>query len=382
MGVIDNTTDDKWGNEMNILNVINNFDFEGEYVSHEPYGMGHINDTFAVTMRRSDGSEHRYILQRMNKNIFKNVEELMRNLVMVTEHLKKVVVTRGGDPDREVLQIVKTRDNAPFLIDEDGEYWRSYILIENTIGYAIAEDAEMFEDAGRAFGTFIGDLAECPACELFEVIPNFHNTVSRFADFKKALECNYENRIAECQSEVDFVLAREQYCNKVVDMLATGALPLRVTHNDTKLNNVLMDVDTNRAVCVIDLDTIMPGSLLYDFGDAIRSGCNTGLEDEPDLAKVSFDINLFESFCKGFLSGIGSNITPAERDLLPFSAILMTYECGMRFLGDFLNGDTYFKIQYREHNLVRARTQFKMVADMERQLDDMLAIARRYCKVK
>ena len=366
---------------MDIQNVVNNFDFVGSYVSSEPYGMGHINDTFAVTMQLANGGTRRYILQRMNNNIFKNIEGLMGNLEKVTSHLKAVVSKRGGDVDKEILQIVKTKNDKAFFVDDEGAYWRAYTLIENTIGYAIAEDDAMFEDAGLAFGTFIRDLSDFPAAELFEVIPNFHNTVSRFADFKKAVAVNYKNRCESVKDEIDFVLSREKYCNKVVDMLNAGKLPLRVTHNDTKLNNVLMDKDTNRAVCVIDLDTIMPGSLLYDFGDAIRSGCNTGLEDEPDLSKVAFDINLFERFTKGFLEGLGDNITAEERDLLPFSAILMTYECGMRFLGDYLSGDTYFKIQYDDHNLVRARTQFKMVKDMEEQLPEMLDIARKYCRI-
>ena len=255
------------------------------------------------------------------------------------------------------------------------------MLIENTIGYAIAESRDMFEDAGRAFGTFVRNLSGFPAEELYEVIANFHNTESRFSDFKKALENNYENRKDNVKEEIEFVLSREKYTSKVVSKLKSGEIPLRVTHNDTKLNNVLMDVDTNRAVCVIDLDTIMPGSLLYDFGDAIRSGCNTGLEDEKDLSKVSFDIDLFESFSKGFLEGIGDNITKEEMELLPFAGILMTYECGMRFLGDYLNGDVYFKTQYPEHNLVRCRTQFKLVRDMEERLGEMSEIVSRYAKI-
>lgn len=365
----------------NINSIVNLFQFDGQFLSAEPYGMGHINDTYAVTVSTGDNSTRRYILQRMNKNIFKNVPELMSNVQLVTDYLADIVAKEGGDSEREVLTLIKTKDGNAYYEDEKGDYWRAYILIEDTIGYAIAESKEMFEDAGHAFGKFINKLGDFDASKLYEVIPNFHNTVSRFADFKAALNNNYKNRAEGIKEEIDFVLSREKYCSVVVDMLKNGNLPLRVTHNDTKLNNVLMDVKTNKAVCVIDLDTIMPGSLLYDFGDAIRSGCNTGLEDEPDLSKVAFDINLFESFCKGFLSGLGAGITKEEKELLPFSAILMTYECGMRFLGDYLNGDTYFKVHYDTHNLVRARTQFKMVSDMEKQLDDMKNIVNKYCKI-
>jgi N-acetylhexosamine 1-kinase len=361
--------------------IISRFDFDGQFVGIEPYGMGLINNTYAVSVKRENGEIKRYILQKINKNTFKQVDKLMRNIRLVTEYLKDISVKNGGNWEREVLTLVKTLDGNSYYMDKSGEYWRAYVLIENTIGYAIAESRDMFEDAGRAFGTFVRNLSGFPAEELYEVIANFHNTESRFSDFKKALENNYENRKDNVKDEIEFVLSREKYASKVVSKLKSGEIPLRVTHNDTKLNNVLMDVDTNRAVCVIDLDTIMPGSLLYDFGDAIRSGCNTGLEDEKDLSKVSFDVDLFESFSKGFLEGIGDNITKEEMELLPFAGILMTYECGMRFLGDYLNGDVYFKTQYPEHNLVRCRTQFKLVRDMEERLGEMSEIVSRYAKI-
>ena len=366
---------------MEFNEIISRFDFDGQFVGIEPYGMGLINNTYAVSVKRENGEIKRYILQKINKNTFKQVDKLMRNIRLVTEYLKDISVKNGGNWEREVLTLVKTLDGNSYYMDKSGEYWRAYVLIENTIGYAIAESRDMFEDAGRAFGTFVRNLSGFPAEELYEVIANFHNTESRFSDFKKALENNYENRKDNVKDEIEFVLSREKYASKVVSKLKSGEIPLRVTHNDTKLNNVLMDVDTNRAVCVIDLDTIMPGSLLYDFGDAIRSGCNTGLEDEKDLSKVSFDVDLFESFSKGFLEGIGDNITKEEMELLPFAGILMTYECGMRFLGDYLNGDVYFKTQYPEHNLVRCRTQFKLVRDMEERLGEMCEIVSRYAKI-
>lgn len=366
---------------MEFNEIVSKFCFDGKFIGIEPYGMGLINNTYAVSVAKENGEIKRYILQKINKNTFKEVDKLMRNIRLVTEYLNNIVVNSGGNIERDVLTLVNTDNGESYYMDKDGEYWRAYVLIENTIGYAIAESRDMFEDAGRAFGTFIRNLSGFPAEELYEVIANFHNTESRFNDFKKALATNYDNRKDNAKDEIEFVLSREGYTSKVVSKLRNGKLPLRVTHNDTKLNNVLMDVNTNKAVCVIDLDTIMPGSLLYDFGDAIRSGCNTGLEDEKDLSKVSFDINLFESFAKGFLEGIGDNITKEEQELLPFAGILMTYECGMRFLGDYLNGDVYFKTQYAEHNLVRCRTQFKLVRDMEEKLGEMNEIIKRYAKV-
>ncbi|MEG2084375.1 MAG: aminoglycoside phosphotransferase family protein [Clostridia bacterium] len=362
---------------MQIKDVKNVFKVKGEYINYEVCEIGHINDTYILSFLEN-GKTVKYILQKMNTNVFKNPEYLMSNVQKVTKFLKKTILAQGGDPSRECLNLIDTVEGNAYFKDADG-YWRMYLFIDNASSHQIAEDAEMFADAGNAFGKFISLLNDFPAEELFEVIADFHNTQKRLEMFEKALKADKVNRASGVTEQIEFVLQRKNYCSKVVDILGKE-LPLRVTHNDTKLNNIMIDDQTNKSICVIDLDTIMPGSLLYDFGDAIRSGCNTGLEDEQDLTKVDFDINLFESFAKGFLQGLGKNITPKEVELLAFSAILMTYECGMRFLTDYLDGDNYFRVHYATHNLVRAKTQFKLVLRMEQQLDKMNEIVRKYVK--
>lgn len=365
---------------MRLEDVVRQFNVDGEVMSVEPYGNGHINTTYVAIVNVA-GVRTRFIMQKINTNIFPRVDELMQNINNVTSYVRKIVEAKGGDPDREVLTVIKTLDGKAYYTDDENNCYRIYIFIEDTVALQIVDDANVFEGAGQAFGEFMSHLNDYPADTLFEPIYNFHNTAVRFQTFSKVLAEDKLSRACDVKAEIKFVLDRVAMCDKVVNMLADGSLPLRVTHNDTKLNNVLMDDKTGEPVCVIDLDTIMPGSLLYDFGDAIRSGCNTGLEDEPDLTKVSFDINLYEHFTRGFLAGVGENITANERDMLSFGAILMTYECGMRFLTDYLDGDNYFKTHYDTHNLDRCRTQFKLVADMEKVLEDMNEIARRYCKL-
>lgn len=369
----------KRGKMEKIKSIANEFDFCGSLKSAEPYGDGHINDTFALVYEK-DGREKRYILQRMNKSVFPDIVTLMGNVAAVTEFLRKRIDERGGDSERETLTLVRTKDGGSYYTDPDGECWRAFLFIENTIAYQTVESEEVFEDTGRAFGVFIAGLADFDASALGEVIEKFHDTRDRYAKFVAALDADRAGRASSAAEEIAFVRERKHYCGKVVDMLEKGEIPLRVTHNDTKLNNILVDADTKKAICVVDLDTIMPGSLLYDFGDAVRFGCSTAAEDEKDLSKVDFDISLYEAFAKGFLAGIGDSITEKERDNLAFGAILMTYECGMRFLTDYLDGDNYFKTKYPEHNLVRCRTQFKLVRLMEEKLDEMNHIARKYAK--
>lgn len=364
---------------MELRSICELFDIKGDFIDVEPYGNGHINTTYLAQFDCC-GKVSKYILQKINTNVFPKTKELMENIIKVTEYVKQKVLERNGNPDKEVLTLIPTKKGDKYIINND-EYYRMYVFIEDTVALQIVDNCETYADAGQAFGDFIKLLNDFPANELHEVIENFHNTRSRYTNFIKALDINYQNRIEKCLEEIEFVKARENICDVVLDGLKKGELPLRVTHNDTKLNNVLLDANTLKPVCVIDLDTIMPGSLLYDFGDAIRSGCNTGLEDEPDLSKVGFDIKLFESFVKGFLKGIGNCITANELKLLPLGAKLMTFECGVRFLTDYLSGDTYFKIHYPEHNLVRARTQFKMVQDMENLWENMQAIVAKYEKV-
>jgi len=354
--------------------VLANFDVEGDLVSCERYGEGHINETYlAITDKKQ------YILQRINSNLFKNVDKLMNNIKLVTEFNREKIKARGGNPDREALSLVYAKDGASyFRCEECGAYFRVYKFIEDAVAYQIVEKPEHFYESAVAFGNFANLLAEFDATKLYEVLPDFHNTEKRFRDFTASLSADKCGRAAGVKEEIDFVLARKDYCGKIVNLLKSGEMPTKVTHNDTKLNNVMLDKDTGKAVAVIDLDTIMPGSICYDFGDSIRFGCNTAAEDEPDLSKVKFDINLFEAYAKGYLSAVGAGATKIEKDNLAFGAILMTYECGMRFLADYLDGDVYFRTHRDGHNLDRCRTQFKLIRDMEAVYGDMQKIVNKY----
>ena len=304
----------------------------------------------------------------------------MDNVVMVTEFLKKKIAAAGGDVNRETLTVIPSKDGKSFVKTEDGDYFRVYIFVDDAISYQVVENPEDFYNAACAFGKFQNMLADFEADKLHETIKNFHNTKSRYVDFEKAVADNKSGKAESVKEEIAFAMARKDDAAVIVDGIAEGRIPLRVTHNDTKLNNVMVDSKTGKGICVIDLDTVMPGSLLYDFGDSIRFGTNPASEDEKDLSKVYCDLNLFEQYVKGFLSELGDSITKEEAELLPMSAKLMTLECGIRFLGDHLNGDVYFKIHRENHNLDRARTQFKMVADMEEKMDEMKAIVAKYAK--
>ena len=355
------------------------FDFGGEVTSVVPYGNGHINDTYAVTCSLAGGSV-RFILQRLNPVVFPDRAGLMRNMIAVTGFLRKAVIRDGGDPERECLRLIPLKDGSPYLTDESGDVWRATQFIENTDAYLVAESPEMFASAGEAFGKFMARLGGFDASSLFEVIPRFHDTPDRYARFLASLERNAAGRMDEAKDEIAFVRERGEGCSVITDALERGEVPVRVTHNDTKLNNVLIDTVTKEAVCVIDLDTVMPGSMLYDFGDAVRVGCSTAKEDERDLSLVDFDLGLFRAFTEGYLAGAGRSVTAAELGLLPDAARLMTFECGMRFLTDFLDGDTYFKTAYPEHNLVRARTQFKLVRTMERLRPEIVRAVKAAAK--
>jgi len=352
----------------NLEDILKHFDIED---ISEAYGNGHINDTYIIQ------STPKYILQRINTEVFKNPEQLMNNIKNVTEFLHEKIKNNGGDPTRETLTLVNTTDNKLFYKNDDGNYFRMYKFIDNSKSYELVENEKQFYNAAKAFGKFQKMLADFSAENLFEVIPNFHNTRKRFEDFKIAVENDKVGRAKDIQAEIKFALEREKYVDIVVELLDSGAIPLRVTHNDTKLNNVLLDDKTGEGICVIDLDTVMPGSLLYDFGDALRFGASTGSEDEKDLDKIWFDLDLFKAFTNGFLQETGSTITKKELELLPFSAILMTYECGIRFLSDYLNGDTYFKTEREGQNLDRTRTQFKLISDMENKFDEMKIIVEK-----
>lgn len=359
---------------MDIKEIISAFPEYGEVVGYKPITAGHINDTYIVEYKMANGDVVRYLLQRINTNVFKMPVELMENVLGVTSHLRKKIKEQGGDPSRETLTVFPAKDGKNYYMAEDGGCWRMYNFVEDTFSINELTNPEDFKNAAISFGNFQKLLADYPIDTLHETIPNFHNTVSRFNDFKAALENNLSGRKDQAIPEIEFVLAREKDCGIVTKMLENGELPVRVTHNDTKLNNILFDNKTKKGLCVVDLDTVMPGSSLYDFGDSIRFGANTAAEDEKDLSKVSLSLEYFKAYVEGYLESAGQSLTENEINYLPFSAKLLTLECGIRFLGDFINGDVYFKTEYPEHNLVRARTQFKLVEDIEAKFDEMKAI--------
>ena len=370
-------------NDANIRQILSHFDLPGEYSSFRPIEYGHINDTICVTFDQ-DGKEVRYILQRINTHVFTKPVELMENVAHVTQYLADFARAHGGDPDRETLTVFPTHDGTLFYRTEDGDCMRIYNYIEDTYSLQSIDDPEDFRKAGEAFGAFQGMLADYPSDTLHETIPRFHDTANRFAELREAIEADAAGRAKDVQAEIEFALQREADAHVLLDLLKKGELPLRVTHNDTKLNNVLFDNTTKRGICVVDLDTVMPGLSLYDFGDSIRFGANTAAEDEKDLGKVSLDLDLYRAYTEGYLSAAGRSLTETEIAYLPFSGKLMTLECGIRFLTDHLNGDTYFHIAYPGHNLDRCRTQLRLVAEMEKKMDEMRRIteqaAAQYCR--
>ena len=363
-----------------VLNAIDAYAFPGEYAGVLPYGCGHINDTYAVYTQLPEGGEKRYLLQKINKNVFKKPDELMKNIVGITAYLRQSILKSGGDPERETINLIKTAKGKDYFVDEEDEYWRCYQFIEDTLTLQIVEEPQDMFEAARVFGSFQRRLAGYPADTLFETIPGFHDTRNRFEQFRKAVEEDVLNRAGSVKDEIEFVFRRQNEVGLLVDLAQKGELPIRVTHNDTKLNNVLMDKNTKKGICAVDLDTVMPGLSLYDFGDAIRFGANTAAEDEKDLSKVWMEESLFEAYAKGYLQEAGSSLTDKEIELLPAGAKLMTFECGIRFLTDYLQGDTYFKIHRENHNLDRCRTQFKLVSDMEKKWDAMHAIVKKYAR--
>ncbi|MBE5782665.1 MAG: aminoglycoside phosphotransferase family protein [Clostridiales bacterium] len=345
-----------------MLPMIASFPIVGTPLSCERYGSGHINETYLL---KTD-APHDYILQKINHNIFKDVDGLMRNIAAVTSFLYEKT------PDsRRVLTLVKTKEGKNYAQTENGEYFRLYEFVTDSICLDKVESKEDFYQSAVAFGQFQNQLAAFPADTLTETIPHFHDTIDRYRIFHEALEKDPLGRAASCQEEIAFALAHEEEGGSMVRMLREGKLPLRVTHNDTKLNNVMLDARERTPLCVIDLDTVMPGLAGNDFGDSIRFGANTAAEDEKDLSKVLFSLELFEAYAEGFLSACGSALTELEIATLPLGAKLMTLECGVRFLTDHLLGDTYFRIHRENHNLDRCRTQFKLIAEMEMQWAQM-----------
>ncbi len=360
-----------------MVEIINKFEFEGKLIDYKPFGNGHINDTYLVRCD-SNGKEIKYILQRINTAIFKKPDEVMSNIAGVTGYLKKKIAENGGNPDREAVTVINTREGELCYFDNDGKCWRALVFITDAVSLDLPETENDFYQSAVAFGNFQKMLADYPAHTLFDTIPNFHNTPVRYENFLKSLEKNASGRANLALEEIEFVKARADFMSVLEDANQRGVLPLKVTHNDTKMNNVMLDKDTREPVCVVDLDTIMPGYSVNDFGDSIRFGASTAAEDEKDLSKVHFDIKLFETYTKGFLKGCGGTLSEGEVALLPEGAKMMTLECGMRFLADFIDGDTYFKTSYDDHNLVRCRTQFRLVKEMEEQWDEIKKIVEQY----
>ncbi|MBQ3556674.1 MAG: aminoglycoside phosphotransferase family protein [Oscillospiraceae bacterium] len=350
--------------------ILAHFALADEVVSCEKFGHGHINKTYLVVTKPGE----RFILQQVNNTVFKDMDGLMNNIAAVTEYL----LERVDDP-REVMQLVKTVDGKPYLYYEQREFWRMTRYVEDSICLQLPETPADFYESAVAFGRFQQRLKDFPAHTLTETIPHFHDTPDRYRAFHRSVEADKLGRAASVQEEIEFALAREEEAGILVNLLAEGKLPLRVTHNDTKMNNVMLDAATRKALCVIDLDTVMPGLSVYDYGDSIRFGASTAAEDETDLSKVEMSLDLFRTYTEGFLTAC-PGLTELERKMLPMGAKLMTLECGVRFLADYLDGDVYFSTHYEGQNLDRCRTQFKLVADMEAKWQQMNDIVKELSK--
>jgi hypothetical protein len=358
--------------------IFDHFQIEGRLTSTRPVTTGHINDTYVGEYVTASGITH-YIHQRINHNVFKQPVQVMENIQRVTRHIQNKVILEGGDACRAALNLIPALDGKPYYQAEDGSYWRTYHFIDGGARtYEVVEDLRHVHSAARAFGKFQHQLADLPGGRLHETIPDFHHTRKRFNAFMKAVEQDACNRAVNVQDEIRFILQREADAAVVVNLIEQGKLPERVTHNDTKLNNVLICDKTSEGICVLDLDTVMPGTVLYDFGDMIRTGSATAAEDERDLAKVGVDLGMFMHLTAGYSETACDFLLPVEWEHLAFSGKLITFEQAIRFLGDYLNGDVYYKTDYPEHNLHRARTQIRMVAEMEEKMDAMQAVVEKY----
>ncbi len=360
----------------NLKAVAEAFYIHGDYVSATPYGSGHINDTYLLVFDQA-GKSARYILQRINHDIFKDVPALMANISRVCGHVQaRLHAEDRPDASRRALTLIPTRDGAAFHQDAAGLFWRVYLFVENATGYDIIESTNQAYEAARAFGVFQKLLVDLPGKRLNETIPDFHHTPKRFAAFEAALKADTHNRAALAKPEIDWLLKHRELAGALLSLHRQGLVPERITHNDTKLNNVLIDNDTQEAVCVIDLDTLMPGLALYDFGDLVRTSTSPVAEDEMDASKVTMQMPMFEALARGYLEAAGEFLTPTEIASLPLSGMVITLTIGTRFLTDFLQGDGYFKTHRENHNLERCRTQFALVDSIEAQWDAMDAVVR------
>jgi len=349
--------------------IFEHFSIDGQFVLASPYGDGHINDTF-VAIVDTQGKQVRYLYQRINHDVFKDPVRVMDNIRRVTEH-QQFKLGEHPDARRRSLVLIPCRNGGLYHLDNNGNFWRCYDFIEKASTFNVVETPAQAYQAAKIFGQFQKDLVDLPGERLFETIADFHNTPKRFSNFQFALEKDSLNRAATVKEEIEFAVSRESVTRKLLDLHTSGEIPERVTHNDTKLNNLLIDDETDEGVCVIDLDTVMPGLALYDFGDMVRTATSPALEDEQDLSKVTMQIHLYEALVRGYLSTAGDFLTSAERSHLAFAGKLLTFETGIRFLTDYLEGDVYFKTHRQGHNLDRCRTQFKLVASIEEQEDAM-----------
>jgi Ser/Thr protein kinase RdoA (MazF antagonist) len=364
--------------EITSTEIARHFCFAGRFIEAVPFGNGHINDTYAVACSPTGEKINRYILQKINHFVFREPEALMENIQRVTDHLSQKISAAGGDRFRQTLTLVPTLDDGNLYQDPAGDYWRAYHFIEGSRTYEKAENLQHVYQAAWAFGNFQRLLTDFPAEQLHETIPNFHHTPKRFKTFEDAVQADACNRAAGVRDEIHFIECREPDTRLLLEMSAQGRLPPRVTHNDSKFNNVMIDNRTGKGICVIDLDTVMPGLALYDFGDIVRSAAALAAEDEPDSSKAGLSLEIFDALAQGYLDAGRSFLNAAEVDNLAFSARLITLEQAIRFLTDYLNGDVYYKVHRPGHNLDRARTQIAMVRDMEVKHEQMAKIISKY----
>lgn len=362
---------------MDMKNVCELFSLQGDIKSTEVIKTGNINQTYCVTLT-NDGVDKKYIIQRVNTYVFKHPEEVMENIDKVTEHIKTKIDSVVEDSSRLVLHFLHTSDGMNYAYDDEGGFWRGYRYVDDSITYNTSDKLFVLEEAGIGFGRFQKHLSDFDASSLYESIPDFHNTKKRFDTLFAEAEKDEFNRVKDVKAELEYLRSRYDLACSLCTMLDKGELPLRVTHNDTKCNNVLLDVNTDKALAVIDLDTVMPGLTAYDFGDAIRFGANNTIEDDPDCSKVFLDMKKYEAFVSGFIPIIGDSLTENELMTMHLGAYVMTAELVARFMLDYIMGDVYFKIDYPEHNLVRTRNQYKLAVDMESKLDDMQKIVLKY----
>ena len=356
-----------------IKDILPHFQFSGRYVDGVELTSGNINNTYLITYSEGEQKKY-YTLQHINKYVFKKPFEVMSNIERVTQHLAGAYEKAGEDPERHVLNLIPVKEGGYLYQDQAGNYWRAYNYITGASAYDSPEkDAHIYE-TGRAFGEFQKYLSDFPAEELYETIPNFHNTTRRFYDFVASVAADKAGRVKSIENEIEFMFEHRKLMNSIVSKLNSGELPSRVTHNDTKINNILIDDETDKAICVIDLDTVMPGSSLYDYGDAIRFCASTAAEDEPDIGKIALDMKAFRLFTAGFLSETNGFLQEDEIRILPLGVLVITCELAMRFLTDYIDGDMYFKVRSPEHNLVRVRAQMALLRDMEKKYDEMCAI--------